>query len=199
VLTLLLLSGCGRDQTKAMLQAPQALGVVLAGEAALVAGANHTVGVITPDAGWGPVSTVESSFRETMGKMGFSVTTAKSADLGSAISFAAGLDGADFLEALQEARGAGAVVSFGGAPVMSVAEEERVPVGHPPVLVVATMALGSVPGIASDRRMITNLLTAKIIQLAVIDGADASAAQSAPADATHEIFARNYRIVRPAK
>ncbi len=198
-LTLLAVFGCGPDQTKALLQAPQALGVILAEETARAAGTNHTVGVITPDSSWGPVSAAETSFREAMGKMGYSVTTAKAANLGNPISFGAGLDGAEFLEALEEARGAGAVVCFGGAPLLSPSEADRVSAGHPPVLVVATMALGSVPGIASDRLVLTNLLASKIIQAAFIDGADASASMPANSDATHDLFARSYRIVRPVK
>jgi hypothetical protein len=64
--------------------------------------------------------------------------------------------------------------------------------------VVATMMLGTVPGVASNRSLVMNLLAAKIIQLAIIDGADPPAPKTGKSDGTHELFAQNYRILRPA-
>ena len=64
------------------------------------------------------------------------------------------------------------------------------------MLVVATMTLGTVPGVASDRSLLANLLEAGIIQLAIVDGADPSAPTAAKGDADHELFAQNYRILR---
>jgi hypothetical protein len=66
------------------------------------------------------------------------------------------------------------------------------------VLVVATMMLGTVPGVASNRPLIANLLAAKIIQLAIIDGSDPAAPTTGKSDSTHELFAQNYRILRSA-
>jgi hypothetical protein len=194
----LALVGCTPKMTQTLLQPPQALGVVLAEEAARAAGANHQVAVISPDASWGPVSEAETAFREAMKKQAVSVTTAKSANLGNAMSFRAGLMGTDFLEALDRSSGAGAVVSFCGAPLLSADDAGRVSAGHPPILVVATMMLGTVPGVASNRSLVTNLLAAKIIQLAIIDGSDPAAPKSGKSGATHELFAQNYRILRPA-
>jgi hypothetical protein len=133
-----------------------------------------------------------------MKKQGVSVTTAKSANLGNAMSFRAGLRGTDFLEALDQSSGAGAVVSFCGAPLLSADDAGRVSARHPPVLVVATMMLGTVPGVASNRPLIANLLAAKIIQLAIIDGSDPAAPTTGKSDSTHELFAQNYRILRSA-
>ena len=109
-----------------------------------------------------------------------------------------GLKGADFLEALEKSGGAGAVVSFAGAPLLQPGDAGRVSAGHPPVLVVATMTLGAVPGVASDRLLLANLLEAKIIQLAIVDGSDPAAPKVGKGDVTHELFAQNYRILRPA-
>ena len=190
-------AGCTPDKTQSLLQPPQALGVVLAEEAATAAGANHQVAVIAPDASWGPTSIAESAFRTAMKSKGYSVVTAKSANLGDPMKFRAGLKGADFLEALAQSGGVGAVVSFAGAPLLSPAEAGQVSTGHPPVLVAATRVLGTVPGVASDRALLTRLLAAKIIQLAVIDGADSAAQKTGKSDATHEMFLQNYHVLRP--
>ena len=189
-------AGCTSKETQALLQPPQALGIVLAAEAARAAGAKKQVAVISPDASWGPVSTAEEAFKAALTKQGFSVVTAKSASLGDPMRSRAGLKGADFLEALEKSGGAGAVVSFAGAPLLQPGDAGRVSAAHPPVLVVATMTLGTVPGVASDRLLLANLLQAKIIQLAIVDGTDP--AKDAKGNVTGELFAQNYRILRRA-
>jgi hypothetical protein len=191
-------AGCTSKETQALLQPPQALGVVLAAEAVRAAGPKKQVAVISPDASWGPVSTAEEAFKAAMKKQGFSVVTAKSANLGDPMRSRPGLKGADFLEALEKSGGAGAVVSFAGAPLLPPGDAGRVNTGHPPVLVVATMTLGTVPGVASDRLLLAKLLHAKIIQLAIVDGSDPAAPKAGKGDVTDELFARNYRILRPA-
>jgi hypothetical protein len=57
-------------------------------------------------------------------------------------------------------------------------------------------ALGTVPGVATDRLLLANLLEARTSQLAIVDGADPAAPTAAKADANHELFAQNYRILR---
>jgi hypothetical protein len=90
------------------------------------------------------------------------------------------------------------VVSFEGAPLLGQGDAARLSPGqHPPVLVVATMTLGTVPGVASDRLLLANLLEARNIQLAIVDGADPAAPKAGTGDANHELFAQNYRILRP--
>ncbi|MGD0261684.1 MAG: hypothetical protein ABSD29_17980 [Verrucomicrobiota bacterium] len=195
---LLAFAGCTSKETRALLQPPQALGIVLADEAARAAGARKQVAVITPDASWGPSSIAEEAFRAAMKKQGFSVLTAKSANLGDPMRSRPGLKAADFVEALEKSADAGAVVSFAGAPLLRQGDAARLGPGqHPPVLVVATMTLGTGPGVASDRLLLANLLEAGIIHLAIIDGADHGALEAAKGDATQELFARNYRILRP--
>jgi hypothetical protein len=133
-----------------------------------------------------------------MKKHGFSVLTAKSANLGDPMRSRPGLKAADFFEALEKSADAGAVVSFAGAPLLRDGDAARLGPGkHPPVLVLATMTLGTVPGVASDRLLLANLLEARIIQLAIVDGADPDAPKGGKGDATQELFARNYRILRP--
>jgi hypothetical protein len=91
------------------------------------------------------------------------------------------------------------VVSFAGAPLLGQGDAARLSPGqHPPVLVVATMTLGTVPGVASDRSLLASLLEAEIIQLAIVDGAAPSAPTAAKGDADQELFAQNYRILRRA-
>src|ERR1019366_9109358 len=173
------------------------LGIVVASQAAHAAGAKKQVAVITPDANWGPSSTAEEAFRAAMKKQGFSVLTAKSANLGDPMRSRPGLKAADFFEALEKSADAGAVVSFAGAPLLQQGDAARLSPGqHPPVLVVATMTLGTVPGVASDRSLLANLLEAGIIQLAIVDGAAPSAPTAAKGDTAHELFAQNYRILR---
>jgi len=194
---LLTLAGCTSKETRALLQPPQALGLVLASEAARAAGARKLVAVISPDASWGPASTAEEAFRAAMKKQGFAVINAKSANLGDPMRSRPGLKAADFFDALEKSADAGAVVSFAGAPLLGLADVARVNArSHPPVLVVATMTLGTVPGVATDRSLLANLLEAGAIQLAIIDGADAAAPTAAKGDADHQLFAQNYRILR---
>jgi hypothetical protein len=195
---LLAFAGCGSKESQALLQPPQALGLVLATQAIRAAGTKKQVAIITPDASWGPSSTAEEAFRLAMKKQGFSIVTAKSANLGDPMHGRPGLKAADFFEALEKSTDAGAVVSFVGAPLLGPGDDARLSSGqHPPVLVVATMMLGTVPGVANDRLLLANLLEGKIIQLAIVDGEDAELLKTGHGDATQELFARNYRILRP--
>ena len=107
-----------------------------------------------------------------------------------------GLKAADFFDALDKSADAGAIVSFAGAPVFAPGDATGAHPGHPPVLVVATASLGSVPGLWADPVQLARLLEAKTIDLAIIDGADPAAQPSAKPDAVHALFAQNYRILR---
>ncbi len=191
--------GCNPNKTQTALQPPQALGVVLAEEVARAAGANRQVAVISPDKNWGPMSITETAFRTAMKSKGYSVVTAKSANLGDPMKMReVGLKGTDFLEALGQSGGVGAVVSFCGAPLLSPGDAGQVGTGHPPVLVAATIMLGTEPGVPCDRSLLTNLLAAKIIQLVIVDGPDSAAPNSGQGDAAHVLFAQNYTILRSA-
>ena len=196
----LALAGCTSKETRALLQPPQALGNVLASEAARAAGAKKQVAVISPDANWGPTSTAEEAFRSAMKKRGFSIINAGSVTLGDPMRSRPGLKAADFFGALEKSTEAGAVVSFAGAPLLTENDVVRLRSGqHPPVLVVATMTLGAVPGVATDRSFLADLLGAGAIQLAIVDGADPSAAQPDRSDTDRALFAQNYRFLRPAR
>ncbi len=193
----MLFVSCAPSKTTVLLGPSEALGTVLAEEAVRVAGAKKQVAVISPDASWGAVSTVEETFRNALKKQGFTVTTAKAANLGDPMRRGQlGLKAGDFFEALNASADAGAIVSFAGAPVLGPGDAARVPLQHPPVLVVATTSLGNVPGVWGDPVQLARLLESKTIDLAIVDGADPAAQTAGKSDATHDLFARNYRVLR---
>src|ERR1035437_2663850 len=171
------LTSCAPKAAKVLIQSSEALGIVLAEETAQVAGAKKRIAIISP-ANWGPTSTAEETFTAALKKQGFSTFTVKSADLGDPMRRGPfGLKSADFLEAIQQAADAGAVVSFAGAPLMQPGDASRLSPGHPPVLVVATATLGKVRGVWANPEQLGRLLDARIIRLAIIDGSPESAAR----------------------
>ena len=193
------LTACGPSKTDALLQPSQALGDILAEETVRMAGANKTIALITPDAQWGPTSLVEKSFKRALQAQGYSTTLAKAASLGDPMSpKRVGLRPGDFFEALQNATGAGAVVSIAGAPLLTPEDAGSLKPDHPPILVIATAALGEEPGVPGNRTRLQNLLNANIIQLAIVDGGEDGAPSSGPKDSPHQLFAQHYRILQPA-
>jgi hypothetical protein len=189
--------GCKPKALQALLEPSQALSSVLAEEAVRVAGTKKQVALITPDASWGPASTVEESLKAALKKHGVTVVIAKAADVGNPMfSGQVGLKAKDFLEALEKSAGAGAGISLAGAPLLKADEAGRLSPDHPPVLVGATAMQGTKMGLRSDPVVLAGLLEAKVIQLAIIDGADPTATLVIKGDATREIFARHYRILR---
>jgi hypothetical protein len=193
----LLLLSCTPNETKVLLGPSEALGTVLAEETARVAGGKKQVALISPDAKWGAVSTVEEVFRNALKKQGFTLVTAKAANLGDPMRRGQiGLKAADFWEALASATDAGAIVSFAGAPLPGPGDAAQPHPNHPPVLVVATSSLGNVPGLGADPVQLARLLDAKTVDLVIIDGADPAAQPSGKADAMHRLFAQHFRVLR---
>ena len=195
---LCLLPACKPKEMGALLEPSQVLGTVVAEEGARLAGAKKQVALITHDASWGPASTTEERLRETLKKQGVTVVVAKAANLGNPMfSGEVGLKAADFLEALGKSAGAGAIISLVGAPRLSDEDTARVSAAHPPVLVVATTSLGNKMGVRGDPVQLARLLESKIIQMAVIDGADsAPSATPAKPDPTRSLFGQHFRILR---
>jgi hypothetical protein len=184
----LVVSGCTPKETRDLLAPSEALGKVLAEEAAKAAGAKKQIVLINFDASWGPVSLTEKAFKAALAKQGCSIVSVKSVSVGDPMkSGPVGLNAADFLAAIQQSPDAGAVVSLVGAPLLS--GPAGLPSQYPPVLVVATASLGDVAGIASDRNLLAQMIEAKLIQLAIIDGAGT-------ADAEHQLFAQHFTILR---
>ena len=189
-------AGCKPKDLQALLEPGQALSSVLADEAVRLAGTKKQVALITPDASWGPASIVEESLRGALKKRGVTVVTAKAADVGNPMfSGQVGLKAKDFLEALEKSAGAGAVISLAGAPLLKPEDASRMSPDHPPVLVVATAMQGNKMGLRMDPVQLARLLEAKVIQLAIIDGADLTIQPAGKKDPTRELFAQHYRIL----
>ena len=103
-LLLFLFPACKPKEVQVLLEPSQALGSVLAEEAVRLAGTKKQVALITPDASWGPPSTVEEALKSALKKHGVTVLTAKAAELGNPMfSGEIGLKAKDFL------RGAGKI------------------------------------------------------------------------------------------
>jgi len=191
------LDSCGQNTSKTALKPSVALGSVLAEEAINLAGKSNKVAIISHDASWGPASPVEAAFTAELKKRGFSSFIAKAATLGDPMHGGeVGLHPADFAEALQNAGDAGVVVSFAGPPLLTANDAAKVAPTHPPILIVATAGMGDQPGFPGSLGRVEQLLDARIIQLAIVDGGmgpDAPAPKKT--DVTHELFARNYSIL----
>jgi len=193
---LLLLPACKPKAIQVLLAPSQALGTVVAEESLRLAGTKKQVALITHDATWGPASKAEETLRDALRKRGATVVIAKAANLGNPmLSGQLGLKAADFFEALEKSAGAGVVISLVGPPLLMEGDAARLGSNHPPVLVIATASLGDKMGVHSDPVQLARLLDARVIQLAVIDGADPAAQPAAKADPARELFARNYRIL----
>jgi len=195
---LALLVSCKPNETNALLEPCKALGAVLAEEAIHAAGQNKKIAVISHDASWGPPSLPERTFKAALERQGFSVFTAMSANLGNSMGRGgAGLQPEDFLEGVRKAAGAGAIVSFAGAPLLNPDDAAGLPPSHPPILIVATANLGDQPGVPAKPDRLAGLLDAKIIQTAIVNGgSDPASPASGKSDSTHELFARYYAILR---
>jgi hypothetical protein len=196
--SLVLLVSCKPDETKSLLEPSQALGPVLAEEAIHAAGVNKKIAVISHDTSWGPPSPVEQDFAAALQKQGYAAVTVASANLGDPMRrHQVGLRAEDFIQAVEKASDAGAIVSFVGAPLLSREEAAQMPPAHPPILVVALTTMGGQIGVPGNPQRLASLLDAKIIQAAIVNGAsDATATSSSKGDATHQLFAQNYTILR---
>jgi hypothetical protein len=191
-----LVSGCQGKEVQALLEPSQALASVLADETIHLNRGNKQVVLITHDTSWGQPSTAEDTLRAAMKKHGVTLQTVR-ANLGNPmLSGEIGLKAADFFGALDNSGGAGALISLVGAPQLTDSDLARVRAGHAPVLVVATGSLGDKMGVRTDPVQLARLLDAKVIQLAIIDGAEPSAAAAGKPDPKRELFAQNYRILR---
>jgi len=190
------LSGCQRKEVQALLEPSQAAASVLADETiALVRGNKHVM-LITHDTSWGQASTAEEALRAAMKKHGVTLSTVNASLGNPMLSGEIGLKAADFFEALDKSAQSGALVSLVGAPLLTDSDIARVKPGHAPVLVMATASLGDKMGVRTDPVQLGRLLDAKVIQLAIIDGAEPSAAVAGKPDSKRELFARHYRILR---
>jgi hypothetical protein len=189
------LVGCKQKGPAGQLESTQALAAILAEEAAKAAGVTKQVLVISPGGVWGTPAPLEQAFTTAIAKRGLSIVATRSVDVGDPMrSGQIGLKRGDFLSALDQAAGAGAIVSFAGPPALTPGE--AIKAQHPPVLVVATAMLGATAGLPGDRAALAQLLESKIIQLAVVDATEATSPSSGKSDAAHDLFSQHYRILR---
>ena len=201
LLLLLLLPACQPNkEVQALLEPSQALGEVLAQEAVRLAGPNRSITVITHDNSWGPPSTAERALLAALKKQNATLDLVQAARLGNPmLSGEVGLKAADFFEAMEKSAKAGAVISLVGAPLLKEGDAARLTSPHPPVLVVATASLGDKMGVHTDPVQLANLLEAKVIQLAIIDGEDPATQPTTKPDPHRALFAQHYRILRPTE
>lgn len=187
---------CAPKQGKVELEASQALGSMLAQETMHAAGAKKHVVLILPQ--WGANSTVGESFTATLKKHGVSVESTVTAYVGDPMGRQPiGLKSTDFFNALKKGAGTGAIVSLAGAPLLDGQDATQVNPNHPPVLVVATSSLGNVLGIPADRAYLSGLLSAKVVQLAIVGGeSQTNTMPAGKSDSTEQLFFQNYTILR---
>jgi hypothetical protein len=196
VLLMLVLAACTPKETRLLLEPSQVLGSVLADEAVRAAGTKKEVVLIVPK--WAANSTVEESFKAALKKQGVKIAFTLLADMGDPMSRdLIGLKSTDFFGALEKTTSAGAIISLAGAPFLNDQDMARLGSDPPPVLVVATGSLGEVIGIPGNRPYLADLLKAKIIQLAIVDGEPEPASPlSEKLGANQQLFAQHYRILR---
>jgi hypothetical protein len=189
------LCACKPKAPPTQLEASQALASVLAEEAVKAAGQKRQIVIISPGSVWGSASTVETAFTLALKNRALSVAATKTVDVGDPMrSGPIGLKAADFLSVLEQFPDVGAVVSFAGAPLLKPGDSLKPE--HPPVLVVATAMMGTTPGIPGDRLQLARLLESKVIRLAVVDASEPAPPSAGKTDATHDLFAQHYQILR---
>lgn len=196
LLSLVLLSACKPAATQQAFGPSEALGKVLAEETVQAASGKQVV-LITPKWKPGASSTVEDSFKTEMKKKGMQVVTLPIAVGDPMNPSGVGLKADDFFAAVSKADG-GAVVSLAGAPLLGSGDLNRLDPNHPPLLVVATASLGNMMGVFGDRARLTSLVEAKVIRVAIVDGAAPDHPPAANTDAVHRTFAENYSLLRSA-
>ncbi|MEO6182971.1 MAG: hypothetical protein ABIP71_07745 [Verrucomicrobiota bacterium] len=190
---LLSFSACKPKEINQLVDAGSALKTVFSLETAQVAGANKQVVMIVPNAMQGPASALGGEFKSALQKQGLSVVEMKAVDLGDPMRYNQfGWKAADFFAVLQKHSGVGAIVSLVGAPLLQPDDLGKIPATHPPVLVIATRQIGIALGVPTNPAVLEQMLNAKILQLAVIDGAGSSG----KTDEAHKIFDQQFHILR---
>ncbi len=190
-------ASCKPKELRTQAQAGSSLGSVLAEETIHAVGAKKSVLILTQQNAKGSMSSAETQFRKSLKKNGVTIVATLSPALGDPMSYDAyGLQPRDFVEALEKFSDAGAIVSFIGAPIFKPAQFGSLPAAHPPVLVVVVASLGEVPGVTGNRTVLPQLLDAKIIQLAIVDGPASPATNASSSDDAHKLFSQNFQILR---
>lgn len=192
-LLLLTFNACKPKAVNELSDSGTALKTVLAIETAQVAHINKQVVLIVPNATQGPAASLADNFKIALEEKGLSVQL-RPVDLGDPMRYNEfGLKAVDFLDVLQKHSGAGVIVSLVGAPLLQKNDLNKMPAAGPAVVVVATRQIGLAAGVPTNPALLEQLLTAKIIHLAVADGTGSSGKQ----DDVYKSFDQNFRILRP--
>jgi hypothetical protein len=188
---LLAFNACKPKAVNELSDSGAALKKVLATETAQAAHASKQVVLIVPNA-QGSAASLGPDFKAALEKKGLSVQL-RPVDLGDPMHYNDfGLKAADFLDVLQKYSGAGAIVSLVGAPLLRSSDLGKIPAGGPPVLVVATRQIGLAAGVPTSPAVLEQMVAAKIIHLAILDGTGSS---GKPGD-DYKVFDKNFRILR---
>jgi hypothetical protein len=199
LLSVVCLASCKPKDLRASSDAGSALGSVLAEETIRAIGANKTVVILTQESKGGGESSAESEFKKVLKKNGVAIAATVSPNLGDPMHYGEfGLHANDFLQVIQKHGSAGAIVSFIGAPLLPPSQLANIP-AHPPIFVVAVSNLGEVPGVTGNPAMLPALFQAKVIQLAILDGAAPGNFSVRKSDDAHQLFAQKFQILRVAE
>lgn len=183
---------CKPKEINQLAESASALSKVFAAETAHAAKGKQIV-VIACNVPQGPLASVAGDFKSEFEKQGLSIIETKTVELGDPMNYRDyGLKLADLLEVMNKHPEAGAIVSLVGAPLVRGAELGEIPASHPPVFVIATAQIGLAPGVPTNPGALRQMLDAKVIQMAVADGAGIAGGKT---DA-EKIFNQHYQILR---
>lgn len=186
-------SGCKPKEINQLAQAGSALSTIFAAETAKTAGGKKQIVMIVSNTAQGPWANVASEYRGAFEKQGLSVVETKAVDLGDAMHYADyGLKAADLLDAITKHSEAGAIVSLVGAPLLRANDLGSIPANHPPILVIATAQIGLAPGVPGNLATLMQMLDAKVVQWAIVDGAGTGGGKTD----TEKNFNQHYQILR---
>jgi hypothetical protein len=189
---LLAFTACKPKAVDELSDSGTALKKVLAIETAQIAHAKKQIVLIVPNAAQGPAASLSGDFKSALEKQDLSVQL-RPVDLGDPMHYNDfGLKAADFLDVLEKSSGVGVIVSLVGAPLLRVNDLNKLPAERPAVLVVATRQIGLAPGIPTNPTVLEQMLAAKIIHLAIVDGTGSSGKPDEP----YKVFDQHFRILR---
>ena len=188
-------AACKPKEVNQLSDAASALRTVFAAETAKLAGATKQIVMIVPKVVPGATANLGDEFKSAFQKEGLSVVEIKAVDLGNPMRYAEyGLKVADLIEAIEKHPQAGAIVSLVGLPKIN--HPGQVPAIHPPILVVATAQIGMSPGVPANPSVLMQMLDAKIIQVAIVDG---SGTPTGKGDKASQLFNQHYQILRASQ
>lgn len=176
---------------QAATDASEALGQRAAEEVAQLVGNKGEIAVMSLEIGEGQAPTFVSQmdmFARTLKRHGVRIGAVKLKPGGlTSLVLGAGLPAADYMELVQQAPNAGAIVSFVGPPSLSPEELRKFQADHPPLVVVDTFGVLRGPTLPA-------MLEAKAVALALVP---LNSVEAEKEKQQANLFDRYYRILRP--